>query len=446
MFHDKAAVLAAILMSGLASSQSTTAAQTSASGSTATTSSADATWTNPLIQSLWGDAQSLLSSYYPSSSVTNVASLTWPSTVAIGSATYEVSGSSTLSTMTSASVESVPTQASAASSTATPSSAAKTNSGMHTDKRLGIGLGVGLGVVAIGLMIFLIWLLHRRRRRSGTFIKHRPASPSDSEITSWRAQSSHSDFPEKYAAMTAPRAPMPPVRTHPAMSRGWTDDEIRPIRNGNGDISEENPFYTPYDNYAELAAENSRQPSLHELHGESSMQMLSDHRPTTPVAESAMGRPSTPFSPELMRGGMMSPVSPISPADDTQQHGFWRNSEDHAKPHQPEDYANPYQPEDYERSQYDSQNSSSHHRSTSSNPFLSEEDDVVETPPSIPARSSRRSLPIVHYPSGDELSTFDFGIESERRRWAAERNVDGADGYRKPVPRRESMMGRHELS
>jgi len=98
-----------------------------------------------------------------------------------------------------------------------------------------------------------------------------------------------------------------------------------------------------------------------------------------------------------------------------------------------EDYANPY----------------AHHRLSypraSMNPFAHEEDDdedtdVYGTPPRIPTRSPKRySSPSVHYPSGPELSTFDFGLQNGRHDWGSEEQVDGGDGWRRQRP------GPHEL-
>lgn len=436
----------ALLMMGLtarlALGQTTVTSRISASDATSSTSAA-ASYTDPLIQSLWAGAESLLSEYYPSSSLTNVASLTWPATVVLGSSTISLSSNpATLSTVSGTTADTTPTPTLAATNSTSESSSsqqASSNSNSHSDKRLGIGLGVGLGVVAVGLLVFLIWLLNRRKKRTGTFEKHRPATPSETEINSWRAPSHSSEFPEKYINMQAPHPPTPPTRAHPAYAHGWSDDEIRPTANSSGEISgASNPLYTPYETYAELTSGDSRRhskASLHELHGESSMQMLNHHQPTTPIARSpnaAVGRPSTPYSPELMRGAM-SPVSPISPVDDTHHGRFWRDLHDYTTPYQ-EDYS----------SRYGSRHASVHHNSESSNPFLSEEDEPLEAPPSIPMRSERRrSSPVIHFPTGDELSTFDFGIEGERRLLHDE---SYSHSRRKPIPRRESVIGRQEMA
>lgn len=428
-------VFVAALVVGRTLAQSSITSQTAASASTSTASSTDTSYVDPLIQSLWGEAGSLISSYFPSTTISNVAALTIPGTVVVGSSTITLSSSVTPTTLSTSSVQnaaSTPTTTSSAINSSTSASSSNGTNDNHGDKRLGIGLGVGLGSVALGLLIFLVWMMNRRKRRAGTFTKHRP-SASESEIQSWRASSPRSSpFPEKYTTLEAPHPLVPPMATHPARTNDWANSN-------ENSSSEENPFYSPYESYAELAAQHSRQQSktsLHEVHGESSMQMLND-RPTSPITRAAIsavgGRPSTPYTPMEMR----SPVSPISPAEETPHHqGFWRN---------PRDYVNLVdQPSS--SNAYDPGRTSLHHSSDPTNPFLSEEDDTFGAPPAIPDRSERRrSSPVVHYPSGNELSTFDFGISGSRRRWADEEQADGNDGWREPSSRRESTIGRHKL-
>lgn len=426
-------VFVAALVAGRTLAQSSITSQTVTSATGSTASSTDTSYVDPLIQSLWGEAGSLISSYYPSTTISNVAALTIPGTAVGGSSTITPSSSvipTTLSTSSLQNAVSTPTTTSSASNSTSASSSHGTDSD-QSDKRLGIGLGVGLGSVALGLLIFLVWMMNRRKRRAGKFTKGHP-SASESEIQSWRAPSSRSSqFPEKYTTLEAPHPPVPPMATHLAPTDHWANSN-------ENSSSEENPFYSPYESYAELAAQNSRQhsiTSLHELHGESSTHMLND-RPASPITRAAIsavgGRPLTPYTPMEMQ----SPISPISPAEETQHHGFWRN---------PRDYVNLVdQPSSSDA--YDSGRTSLHHSSNPTNPFLSEEDDTFGAPPAIPDRSERRrSSPVVHYPSGNELSTFDFGISGSRRRWADEEQAAGDDGWRGPASRRESVIGRHEL-
>ena len=440
------AVIVTALLVGSVTGQATTASSTSDGLVGTITSAAGAVYTNPLIKSLWSDAVSLISSHYPSTSVTNVASLTWPSEVVIGSSTATVTPSATSSSISSSpTTSSMPTTTPAAATGNTSSASAATkdndshNTSTHTDKRLGIALGVCLGLVALGVLILLIWLLHRRKKQTGTFARHGHNSVSDSEIQAWRDPSSHSssDFPEKYYSANAPHAPMPPMQTHAAYAQGYGYNNQ--YRAGDYSSNESNPFNTTYESYSEMAANSSQQVPLHELHAESTMQMLGDHRPAplnTRAAEST-ARPSTPYAPAAMLD-TMNPVSPVSPADDAPHGGFWQHSRDHANPYQ-QQHSDRYLAEDH----------SLHHESNSSNPFLSEEDDMLDAPPGIPTRSpNRRSSPAVHYPPGDELSTFDFGLAESRKRWASERHVDGEDGWHKQdmFPRRESVNGRHEMA
>lgn len=461
--------LALGLVGSMAAAQTNTASQT---GSSTATSSADQSSTtgssnSDLIQSLWSGAESLLSSVYPSSSVTQVASLTWPSSVVIGGTTYAVtsaSGSSTFATSASSTSATndkpVETSAAAGNTTSTQSN----NSGSDKDdKRIGIIVGVVLGCVALGLLGFMLWWVHRRNKRTGTFFRHRPRSATDSEIQNWRSpESSTSQFPEKYANISAPPPPMPLME-----ARHWSTGETI---SSDHSRSSANPFYTPHESHAELAADSSRRNSLHSIH---------ELRGDGPRHSSNENRPSTPFSPAAMMAMAGSPVSPISPSDEYQNHGLYRPMQDYrntfseqpmqnnrnAFPEQSmQDYRNPFaqgpstfQPYTHEHQpqSYNSTNSYNAHQPQAGdyasqyhhplshprnvmNPFTHEDDeddnDVFDTPPRIPTRSPKRnSSPTVHYPSGPELSTFDFGLHNGRRDWGSEdqQGDDGGDGWRR---------------
>lgn len=376
------------------------------------------------IQTLLSEANSLIKSNYPSTTVTDVGSLTWPTTVVIGSQTYTIP--STESTEVSLSTSAPPSSSSAIASTtenarpvltstasSTPYSTASTSSSTHSpqngdsgDKKLGIILGVVLGSIAVALGAFLIWFLYRRRKNTGSFFKRRPSSPSDNEVHSWRNNAEA----EKYGNLDAPPLLQPSMAARGAYpTRSW-NNEHDSMHLGYG--------YKPYEHSgpAELSAERSDRGSLRE---------------TIPRQDRYDGerqdRPPTPFSPELFAAAAASPVSPIEQEPQRRRSsGFWpargssegyRNLETPHIAHQPslaalassvaQDYPHPY----YQ------------------NPFASSEDydeDGFEDPyqdprrhlnptPDIPTRSPRRqSSPMVFYPSSDELGRFNFGTEEGR--------------------------------
>ena len=298
--------------------------------------------------------------------------------------------------------------------------------------------------MALGILIFLVWFVHRRKSRAGSSSARERLTPSDDEIQTWRGPQSTTliHHPEKYAAEDATSPFVPPSGAHSAFTRNYTNnDGIEPTEYSNG---ASNPFQTPYESYAGLAASDSRRASLHELHGESSMQMLNDRRPPSLITRAAMSavRPSTPHTTFLMRD-MTSPVSPISPADDVQRHDF-----DHEAQVDAHEYWREHSSSDF----HDSGHTSLHNRSSVSNPFLSEEDDdALEPPPSIPSRSPRRrSSPVVHYPTENEISTFNFGLAGMHRQLGEQgvEDAHGEDGWRGqyPPPRKESTIGRHEMA
>ncbi|KAI4767126.1 hypothetical protein E4T45_14421, partial [Aureobasidium sp. EXF-8846] len=192
------------------------------------------------IQSLLSQAGSLIKSNSPSTTVTNVASITWPTTVVIGSKTYTIPSTETsdsTSTTTSAAISlspaissttenARPVLASTASTTLSSATAASSSQDSQThssgDKKLGIILGVVLGSIALAVGVFLIWLLHRRRKNTGTFFKRRPSSPSDTEVSSWR----NNGEAEKYGNSDAPPLLEPQMAAHGGYAtRTWTNDD-----------------------------------------------------------------------------------------------------------------------------------------------------------------------------------------------------------------------------
>jgi hypothetical protein len=160
---------------------------------------------------LWGIANGLLSSYYPSTTVSNVASLTWPSVVVIGSSTYTrepptaslktspTTAPSTLATsaISSQDVSRPVTTDSTAPNEAEPSDTPEEPSDSPPkDRTLGIALGVAFGVLALGLMAFaLLCIHHRQKKHGGTGLfpsrRRRAGSPTDSEVGAWRARHPH---------------------------------------------------------------------------------------------------------------------------------------------------------------------------------------------------------------------------------------------------------------
>lgn len=363
------------------------------------------------IQSLLSEADSLIKSLYPSTSITNVAALTWPSTVVIGSQTYTTQPSSTFATSSSTSQFSSsaiasttqnarPVQTSSATATPTASASDAMAAPDPWDRRLGIILGVVLGSIALGLAIFLVWFLHHRRKNTGSFLKKRPSTPSSDEVFSWRESANA----EKMGNADAPPLLQKPMAAHGAFpSRTWTndDDDMNP---GYGRVEQEGP--------AELAAEHSDHESL--------------HRTMTP--EARQHRPSTPFSPAAFDEVPISPVS-TSPSpyqtyhpNSTSTHTYHPVSPTHRASLSAlatsiaTDYPQPYQ----------------------HNPFASiedasadeDDDDEYEDPyhrgeqyqsmltpvPEIPSRSPKRASLSggVVYPSEDEFGRFDFGLGGER--------------------------------
>jgi len=409
--------LAVILLLGLAAADDQPAGILNALESVVTANASP-------IQSLLSQAGSLIKSNSPSTTVTDVASITWPTTVVIGSKTYTIpstetsdSSSTTTPTTTSAAISlssaissttenARPVLASTASTTLSSATAASSSqdSQKHTsgDKKLGIILGVVLGLIAVAIAGFLIWLLHRRRKNTGTFFKRRPSSPSDTEVSSWR----NNGEGEKYGNSDAPPLLEPQMAAHGGYAtRTWTSDDDDQHLGYRGYRLDEH--HGP----AELSAERSENGSFHRT------TTLEDR-----YSVDRQDRPPTPFSPESFSAMAASPVSPIEQEPQRRRSsGFWpprgssegyRNLDPSHVTRQPslaaiagsvaQDYPHPY----YQ------------------NPFASHEDydqdgymypyqqDQGPLTPDIPSRSPRRqSTPVVYYPSHDELGKFNFGVQ-----------------------------------
>jgi hypothetical protein len=234
---------------------------------------------------LWGIANGLLSSYYPSTTVSNVASLTWPSVVVIGSSTYTrepptaslktspTTAPSTLATsaISSQDVSRPVTTDSTAPNEAEPSDTPEEPSDSPPkDRTLGIALGVAFGVLALGLMAFaLLCIHHRQKKHGGTGLfpsrRRRAGSPTDSEVGAWRARHPHMGLVANVASGNRPMTQIrdnddsnnlpprewvkrynrlqdqqtPPAHMHPAFMHRHNDSV--------GTASESNPFFPPTD-------------------------------------------------------------------------------------------------------------------------------------------------------------------------------------------------------
>ena len=236
---------------------------------------------------LWGIANGLLSSYYPSTTISNVASLTWPSVVVIRSSTYTRDPPSTLpttspatspSTLATSAISSqdvsrplATDSSNDAEQTDVPEDPEPTSGGQPKDRTLGIALGVVFGVLALGLMAFaLLCIHHRQKKHGGTGLfpsrRRRAGSPTDSEIGAWRARHPHMSLVANAASgrpMTQIRddgdndnlpprewvkrynrladQQTPPAHLHPAFMHRHNDSV--------GTTSESNPFFPPADHH-----------------------------------------------------------------------------------------------------------------------------------------------------------------------------------------------------
>ena len=357
---------------------------------------------------IWGIGASLLSSYYPSTSVGNLATLTWPTVVVVQSHTYTVTpDSKTLQTGTTRTASVTNTALDQASSTASPTG--HLTSSMSSQEKLGIGIGVAVSGIALVVLAVVMCCLCRRRRRTGAFFKRRPSpSVTDSDVESWRtpagprctprmsSNSPRQQWSEKAAPsseITATPRP-PPMAMHPAFARQQSHWSLR------SDSSPENPFYTPEE--YEMSGGNPEQHIDAAPLGYESAQ--SDFAPTEPELRDSYGhrrgRPPTP---------LMMPIN-TSPKVDYERHNPFASAKDHTD----------------------------------------EEADLVS--PMLPARSpERRHSPLVHYPSWTEVSSFDFTgngqhrwqYETSQRRYS-QKDEDGGDGWR--PGRGDNVAGRHELA
>jgi FtsZ-interacting cell division protein ZipA len=271
-------------------------------------------------------------------------------------------------------------------------SAAKTDSkDQMGDKTLSIVIGVVVGCVALAIMGLVFWCLHRRRRRTGSFFLRR-STPSP---MTWMSPHEDSEHFGNVSYVTTGGVPYEQQPKLPQVTEMQRRGNTPPLNmhpaalhaSSSRSTSDENPFYTPQERSTA---------QLHEIDGQAIQHTELDHgEPAQRRSSSSVrnSRPPTPFSPLMMQ----------------QMPGPSQRPQIHV------------------------------------NPFASSEDreaeDVVS--PILPTRSpERRYSPIVHYPSWDEVSEFNF---SDDERAARAQAADGGDGYR-PRVGRERRDGRHELA
>lgn len=433
---------------------SSTGTGTSVSDAQASTASQSASSTTDAPLQLWGIANSLLSEYYPSATITDVASLTWPSTALIESSTsmaHSAESSSKPSSVLSSSTSSLDVNRplateTTASSEPEPSAVTSDESkGQPRDRKLGIALGVSFGVLSLGLVFLALFCVHRRRKQhSGTGIfpnRRRVGSPTDSEIGEWRSRHPHMGLvttitsPMSQTQNRAPREwverynrlsghPTPPVYMHPAFTHQAS---------GSAGISssETNPFFTPANRSTEHADYQNEAAEYHPGYPQSGFTAATvPYTPYRPVARRSQSshrrsstssglrdernsRPPTPFSPMMMlQASSPAKQNPFTSAQDN-------DADDDAAERQ---------------------------RVTRAEQETHEENDEV-SPMQPPSKSpARRSSPLIHYPSWSEVSEFDFTGESDAngRELRGKRSGNGSvDGFRRE---RESVVGRTELA
>jgi len=421
-------------------------AQAQSSGSAASSATPSATTTDvPL--ALWSAANSLLTSYYPSTSITQVASLSWPSSVVIGGTTYNAQSlSEATASATSSEV----------SSSATPSSGASNEEAVQphkdkiSDQKLGIIIGVVVGFVVLVLLGVIFFCLKRRKDDTGSFFMRRGGTPSRTSSarttstgrswlpggrsatygnTTYVSAGANDEF-EKQPQMTVrPAMAAPRMSQHPAFARKPVPISSNVVNNNAGDSSsEENPFYTPAERMdAQLGHSSDLADMERGPYDPHPVELDMDGRPlrqSSSIHSFRNDRPPTPFSPMAMMGFGAGNSGP------SQSQSSHIDRRDFVPP--------PVQT-----------NPAQHQPLVTTNPFSSsedEEDDVVS--PILPSKHpERRHSPMVHYPSWSEVSEFDFRGDGRQSRLQnmSSSETDGGDGW-KPIRDRERHDGRYELA
>ena len=246
----------------------------------------------------------------PSSAPTKHASLTMPTKLVIGTATYEMNMEKS---------DSHTTKPSSSLSRASPSNPARSSANkshvhdQENDKRLGIVLGVVIGSIAIAMMAILFWCLARRKTESGSFFMRR-SSPSVSSRGSQRfggcgvatlpimsQTNSTKQYDDHGAALL-----------RPSLHEQRSSDSGRSYR----------PFYTPLEHPSALQGSHDRRKSLQQ----GSASVLRDARPSMPFSPDSIRQtnklprrpvPQSSTYATANRQGNKGLVSPISPSDST---------------------------------------------------------------------------------------------------------------------------------
>lgn len=412
--------------------QSDSATPTATSQSASPTSPQSTPTTTDKALWLWGMASTLLSEYYPSTTIDNVATLSWPDTVVIGDATYNVQSimgttatSSPSSTQQKSDVSTSKTSTAAPTATSTKkvensiqsdhanSDDAQTSKETRAigDKKLGIILGCVIGAVALLVMGVIFVCLKRRKDDTGSFFQGR-RTPSNASTAikrrSWLPGSRSSGYgPISYVSAGAsnpdawekgPQMTVRPQMGEPRMSQHPAFAGARQHRSSRS-ASEENPFYTPAER---IDAQLGRRYDLE--------RGSYDPEPAELDSRDIARRDS--IGPLRMMGFGASRTGP--PSQQVERRDFGEDA--------------------------------AYNRDHATHPFSSpsdEEDDVMS--PIIPSRSpDRRYSPMVHYPSWSEVSEFDFHGDGRRGlRNMSSSETDGGDGWHPAGERRD---GRYELA
>ena len=419
--------------------------------------------------------ESLVSTYYPSAAISQLASQVLPGTVTIDSNTFTLHGStSSTATSPSRTTSTTPTshsttshrttlkQTTRSSITSTPSSLVPSSSSTvtsqstnsphtnHSDETLAIILGSIFGALVLSLILLLLFCLWRRKRRHGSYFKGHDDTPQlsrRSTLTDWIPPTPpglgnttlisagggghhNRDNHGRYTHSAAPPQMSHP-RTNPIfLGRNWH-------RHDNGPNSESRPLVDDTTGIigggsGSGVSSNSHTPRhTQELTGDAIQPYELDHeetnRPGLFPPSNTIGnnmhnsdRAPTPYLPALLMPGhhgrsIQDPQSQEYYPSSQQQHQDQHQNQGYYQPQQ-QQHLNPFS------SRHDHQNNNSNTNRgffPSRYPSSRYEDDDEEEArdlisPIVPVKSADR-LPrssLVHYPSWDEVSEFDFEGEN----------------------------------
>ncbi|KAK5201471.1 hypothetical protein LTR16_002536 [Cryomyces antarcticus] len=426
-------------------------------GSTQTTPtpSSSSSHSKDRIESLIAIGESLISSYYPSTTITDIATLTLPSTVVIGSSTFIVhttSNSTPTPTSTSTSTSTSPNSSSSPSSSPTSSSSAgplptaaanasssSTNPSSTNPSRrnvLPIVLGVVFGFLGALIIAALAWFLYRRRSKQG-FVGRQATPLNDSEIDTWRGTDNQRQWPEKYGAVPAlpPQGDRTPIFT---------------VRNPDEVIAPENPFFTAAERRDAAMPSNTQLPGRSPILSYPDMTVMGDDAPPLPNhrANSLAYYVEDPHqyyggAPYAYRG-----TDAYYHGNDSFVNSYpYRGEESHLNPAQDQDVtnarysqeANPFYGEEAHLNP--AQDVADMHHAQEANPFYVEDDNQLL--PWIPPKSAnRRSSPHVHYPSRTETAKFDFGLDGMPQRPMEEESFSQSSAALMQPEERADRQGR----